>query len=162
MRERCKDILELSDKRISELAEEKEMWKTQAEKTRAHISDLRKTYRETEVQKAQYAAEAAKYKNLFADEVGKRLRLAEKVSSLEQHISDLEFNLRTTEAELEKTKASTPNEVRAAKAEVIGKVLRMLRFGIPMGDGTLSKDPRDIISTLEKDFQLYTGEGETK
>jgi hypothetical protein len=99
MRDRCKDILELSDKRISELAEEKEMWKTQAEKTREHISALRKTYRETEVQKAQYAAEAAKYKELYADELQKRLALAETVQHLEQTAESAEATTEEGEKE---------------------------------------------------------------
>lgn len=153
-------ILTLKRYKHLKSAEEKEMWKTQAEKTQAHISDLRKTYRETEVQKAQYEAEAAKYKELYADELQKRLALAEHVDGIEQRVKDTEFNLNTTEAELKRTKASIPKEVRTAKVKTLQSVRAMLRFGVPKEGGTISYDLQDIIAALENDIAHYSKEGE--
>ena len=141
MREKCEELLELAGQRCQELRDDKEHLETELRDTR---EELCTAYTET-----------TKYKNLFADEVGKRLHLAEKVSSLEQTIKDLEFNLRTTEAELEKTKDQLPRLLMAERADIVRCVLTLLRQGIPQPNGTLSKDPGVLKERLEEDYRRY-------
>ena len=156
IREKCEELLELAGKRCQELQDDKEHLETERDNARAALCEYRTVLHDTREELCIADAERTKCKSLFADEVHKRLCLAEKVSSLEQTIKDLEFNLRTTEAELEKTKGQLPRLLMAERADMVRCVLTLLRRGVPQPDGTQSKDPGVLKERLEEDYLRYT------
>ena len=121
----------------------------------AEVKRYREVGRLAEIRKVraeQLTAELDKYKALYADELQKRLDLAEKVARIEEHSTGIETRLAQTEKDLASLRESIPEKNKEAQRVAAGKILRALHCGIPQDDGTLNRDLDTITAFVREEF----------
>lgn len=164
-------------KKLTRTAEEikaqvNETFKTIFDESDAKIKRLEKDNKESEdaLEVAMYnqralkslnkelGADVDKYKTLYADELNKRLELAERVRGMEDDFRDVSADLSKAISDYKELEALIPKQIQDVRSYTARSFLRALRQGVPRLDGRMSREPDDIIAFMEHRYE----EGDTQ
>lgn len=145
IRKHCEENLEAADKRCESVQQENTRLSLWLEKYRDEARDFGEIHQKVRAERDELAKELENYKGKYADDLQKRLALAEKVDALEKNAEDLDI-----------VRASIPGKLNEERIYILRKIIRMLTQGIPQDDGTLCKSKEAVVAALVADLDRCT------
>ena len=137
----AKEEINLSEARYNELDE--------------RFQTVQKCFSKSESHRQALAADCDKYKGLYADELYKRVLLAEKVRELEEHIEKLENSIHDSAKQLSEVRQSIPFKIKQVKRFVLQQFTQHLKCGVPQETGIITcKDVDETFEVMKKELGI--------
>lgn len=146
------DMKERFDRYYNAAAEKIQLLEAEVKKLNEENSEMAERACWRDLEHDRLVKECDKHKSLYADELYKRVKLAEKVRDLEEHIAKVENLLHKAEADFRELQNSLPQKSKEVQRRTVGRILHILHTGVPQYDGTLNKDREVLIDFIAKEF----------
>lgn len=116
---------------------------------------IQSCYSDSESRRRALAADCDKYKALYADELYKRVLLAEKVRELEEHTEKLENSIHDYAKQISEVRQSIPLKIKQVKRFVLQQFTQHLKCGVPQETGIITcKDVDETFEVMKKELGI--------